>query len=77
RVCDGWTDCPSGDDELNCPCSSPDLMCQALNNTCVRHELHCNCFNDCPDVSPFNLYYQVYKPNTAFTPTYKACPVAP
>ncbi|CAG7828606.1 unnamed protein product, partial [Allacma fusca] len=22
KVCNGWPDCPGGEDELNCPCSA-------------------------------------------------------
>ncbi|CAG7823824.1 unnamed protein product, partial [Allacma fusca] len=47
QVCNGWPDCPGGDDELNCPCNTTQFPCRTLENVCVPWNLRCNCFPDC------------------------------
>lgn len=41
RLCDGYRDCPRGDDEINCneTCSSESKYSINTNVTCIRHPI--------------------------------------
>lgn len=41
RLCDGYQDCPKGDDEINCKetCSSESKYSTNINITCIRHPI--------------------------------------
>eukprot|EP00094_Tigriopus_californicus_P007836 TCALIF_07546-PA protein Name:"Similar to Hspg2 Basement membrane-specific heparan sulfate proteoglycan core protein (Mus musculus)" AED:0.27 eAED:0.27 QI:67/0.56/0.38/1/0.8/0.76/26/0/2378 len=45
--CNYVKDCPGGEDEFNCPCQTPDLLC-GDGSTCIESGKVCNGFRDCP-----------------------------
>ncbi|XP_071944831.1 basement membrane-specific heparan sulfate proteoglycan core protein-like [Antedon mediterranea] len=50
QVCDGYRDCPNGDDEQSCSCSIPgSFVCET--QICISGSLRCDGFNDCSDGS--------------------------
>lgn len=51
QTCDGFNDCPDGDDELNCTsCKNGAFHC-AQSQRCIASHKRCDGVQDCPDLA--------------------------